>query len=118
MGCTLLHAPCAAGRRASRESPLPRAWQAGSKENSRVPKKNQLTSNFCLSSSFPSSPSGGTGTLKYSPSSWLSSLNLEGHSEKGRSGRQERPQAAGLHLPLQAQLCLCWTGTQVTLPHD
>lgn len=36
----------------------------------------QLTSNFCRNSSLPSSPSGGTGTLKYSPSSWLSSLNL------------------------------------------
>lgn len=35
-----------------------------------------LTSNFCRSSSLPSSPSGCTGTLKYSPSSWDSSLNL------------------------------------------
>lgn len=35
-----------------------------------------LTSNFCRSSSLPSSPSGWTGTLKYSPSSWDSNLNL------------------------------------------
>lgn len=46
----------------------------------------QFTSNFCLSSSFPSSPSGGTGTLKYSPSSWLSSLNLEEDSQGVRAG--------------------------------
>lgn len=28
MGHTLLRAPCAAGARAGRESPLPRTWQA------------------------------------------------------------------------------------------
>lgn len=36
-----------------------------------------LTSNLCRSSSLPSSPSGWTGTLKYSPSSWDSSLYLK-----------------------------------------
>lgn len=35
-----------------------------------------LTSNLCRSSSLPSSPSGWTGTLKYSPSSWDNNLYL------------------------------------------
>lgn len=42
-----------------------------------------LTSNFCRSSSLPSSPSGWTGTLKYSPSSWDSSLNLNHRIKTG-----------------------------------
>lgn len=74
---------------------------AGNEEKPCVSKKNQFTSNFCLSSSFPSSPSGGTGTLKYSPSSWLSSLNLEGENEILKSGRQAGPWA-GPHLLLQS----------------
>lgn len=45
-------------------------------------KERHLTSNFCRSSSLPSLPSGGTGTLKYSPSSWLSNLNLKGAKER------------------------------------
>ena len=44
--------------------------------------EGHLTSNFCRSSSLPSLPSGGTGTLKYSPSSWLSNLNLKGAKER------------------------------------
>lgn len=48
-------------------------------------KEQLLTSNFCRSSSLPSPPSGGTGTLKYSPSSWLSSLNLQGDRGQGQS---------------------------------
>lgn len=44
-------------------------------------KEQNLTSNFCRSSSLPSLPSGGTGTLKYSPSSWLSNLNLMGDKQ-------------------------------------
>jgi len=46
-----------------------------------------LTSNFCRSSSLPSSPSGCTGTLKYSPSSWDRSLNLETGGERIRHGK-------------------------------
>lgn len=61
-----------------------------------------LTSNFWRRSSSHSPASGGTGTLKYSPSSWLSSLNLRatGHGRDsatppGRRGRGGGPGGDG-----------------------
>ena len=54
-------------------------WQSTRKTNKIRPAAHlrEHTSNFCRSSSFPSSPSGWTGTLKYSPSSWDNSLYLQ-----------------------------------------